>query len=108
MLCLSVFANLFLPLGFISFALAATALIMALSGKRKFFEIVSFLSMTFGILTVLSEHSAMAQWVISSDWVALLDVVPTMSKALPVAAMVGVLLNAIALGIHLKKAPKES
>lgn len=107
MICLSSFANFFLPLGFIAFALAGTALIMALSEKRRFFEVVSFLSMTFGILTVLSEHCAVGQWVAYSDWGALLDVVPTMSKALPASALVGIVINAIALGIHLKKAPKE-
>ena len=56
-----------------------------------------FISLSFTALTLCAFYSADAKWVLNKDWSALMDVVPTMSKALWVLAIASILINSISL-----------
>jgi len=56
-----------------------------------------FISLSLTALTLCAFYSANAKWVINEDWFALMDVVPTMSKALWVLTIVSILINSISL-----------
>ena len=56
-----------------------------------------FISLSLTALTLCAFYSINAQWVLNEDWSALMDVVPTMSKALWVLTIVSILINSISL-----------
>lgn len=56
-----------------------------------------FLSLSLTALTLCAFYQADAQWVLHEDWSALMDVVPTMSKALWVLTIGSILLNSVSL-----------
>ena len=56
-----------------------------------------FISLSLTALTLCAFYSANAKWVLNQDWFALMDVVPTMSKALWVLTIVSILINSISL-----------
>ena len=56
-----------------------------------------FISLSLTALTLCAFYSANAKWVINEDWFALMDVVPTMSKALWVLTIVSILINSTSL-----------
>ena len=56
-----------------------------------------FLSLSLTALTLCANYSLDAQWVISQDWSALEDVVPTMSQYLWIMTVGSIALNGITL-----------
>lgn len=56
-----------------------------------------FISLSLTALTLCAFYSADAKRVLNEDWSALMDVVPTMSKALWVLTIVSILINSISL-----------
>ena len=56
-----------------------------------------FISLSLTALTLCAFYSVDAKWVLNEDWYALMDVVPTMSKALWVVTIVSILINSISL-----------
>ena len=56
-----------------------------------------FISLSLTALTLCAFYSADAVWVLHEDWSALMDVVPTMSKALWVLTIASIFINSISL-----------
>jgi hypothetical protein len=56
-----------------------------------------FISLSLTALTLCAFYSVDAKWVLNEDWYALMDVVPTMSKALWVLTIVSILINSTSL-----------
>ncbi len=56
-----------------------------------------YTSLSLTALTLCAFYSMDAKWILNEDWVALMDVVPTMSKALWVLTAASVLINGISL-----------
>jgi len=56
-----------------------------------------FISLSLTALTLCAFYSVNAKWVLHEDWSALMDVVPSMSKALWVLTIVSILINCISL-----------
>ncbi|MDW2879875.1 MULTISPECIES: hypothetical protein [Bacillaceae] len=84
-------------------AIAATFinLYMYMTGKDYKFAMAMGLSLT--ALTLCAEYSAVSNWVNGEDWPALMDVVPTMEKALWVLTIISILLNIAPTLLELKK-----
>lgn len=59
----------------------------------KDYKLAMAMGLSFTALTLCAEHSLVSNWVKVEDWAALLDVVPTMEKALWFLTMVSILLN---------------
>ncbi|HHT21090.1 MAG TPA: hypothetical protein GXZ74_06605 [Tissierellia bacterium] len=92
-----------LPLGLLSFILAITNLVRTMAGSRHGWEVLVFLSLSSGLGTLVAEYFLVNRWVASEDWAALMDVVPSMSGVILVAAIIGVILNGIVLIVQLQK-----
>lgn len=56
-----------------------------------------FTSLSLTALTLCAFHSQNAVWVLHEDWSALMDVVPSISKALWVLTLISIALNSISL-----------
>lgn len=56
-----------------------------------------FISMSLTALTLCVFYSTNAEWVLNEDWSALMDVVPTMSKALWGLTIASIVINSISL-----------
>ena len=64
---------------------------------------VSVSSLAFVALTLLMEYRIILNWVNAEDWIALLDVVPTMFTILTGYVIIMFLANAILIGFAMKK-----
>ncbi len=56
-----------------------------------------FASLSLTALTVCAFYGMDAKWVVNEDWSALMDVVPTMSKAVWVMTLGSIVLNGVSL-----------
>ena len=72
-------------------------------GKSKGWEILSFCSISFGLLTVLQEYRMVNHWLAWGEMNSVLTVVPSVTNTLTVAVWVGILLNLVVLIVNLKK-----
>lgn len=65
--------------------------------KGKNPEIFRFASISLTALTVCATYTMAAKWVISEDWSALMDTMPTMSKAFWFLVIASIMINGITL-----------
>lgn len=103
-ICIMVFAGLtwianhktmWLFFGFVAIITASLNLTWAARDKdTKWFR---FISLSFTAFTLCAFYSQAAKWVSHKDFTALMDVVPSTSKALWVCSVVSVLINSISL-----------
>lgn len=75
--------------------LASLGIVWAVQDKKaKWFR---FLSMSFTALTICAFYSDGASMVVKEDWSALMDIMPTVSKALWVCTIASIVVNSISL-----------
>ena len=74
-----------------------------LASKKNTTCWVSVSSLAFVALTLLMEYRIILNWVNAEDWIALLDVVPTMFTILTGYVIIMFLANAILIGFAMKK-----
>ena len=98
-------ANWWHVFGIFSYLMALAAILNTLA-KKPYWELYMFLSLSSGVFTMTAQYQLVGQWVQARDWYALEDVVPFMSDALLWLVLLGVLLNAIALVINLRRKSK--
>ena len=91
---------MWLIIGLIAIAATFTNLYMYKTGKD--YKLAMAIGLSFTALTLCSEYSLVANWVIAEDWAALLDVVPAMEKALWFLTIVSILLNIAPILLELK------
>ena len=82
---------MWLILGFIAIVTTFINLYMYTTGRD--YKLAMALGLSFTALTLCAEYSLVASWVRAEDWAALLDVVPTMEKALWLLTIISILLN---------------
>lgn len=92
---------MFLLLGII--AIVETFLNLYLYKVGKDYKLAMAMGLSFTALTIVAGHSLISDWVKVKYWVALLDVVPTMTTVLWVLTIVSILLNIIPMLLELKK-----
>lgn len=78
-------------LGVIAIIITFINLYMYNAGKD--YRLAMALGLSFTALTLCAEYSMVSDWVDAEDWAALMDVVPTMEKALWFLTIVSILLN---------------
>ncbi|MEK4426451.1 hypothetical protein [Solibacillus sp. FSL K6-1523] len=91
---------MWLILGLIAIVTTFINLYMYTSGKD--YKLAMAMGLSFTALTLCAENSLIADWVEVNDWAALLDVVPTMEKALWFLTIVSILLNIAPLLLDFK------
>lgn len=74
-------------------AIGATFINLYMYKTGKDYKLAMAMGLSFTALTLCAEHSLVSNWVKSEDWSALLDVVPTMEKALWFLTFISILLN---------------
>ena len=89
--------------GGLAYLFAFFNLIRTFLGRQKGWEILMFLSLSFGGVTVLEEYRMVNTWLQSGDLSAIYDVVPMLTNYLAVALLIGILLNLIVLVINLRR-----
>ena len=77
-------------------AIVFAALNVAYSVKEKYARWFSFISLSLTALTLCAFYSDGANRVLHEDWGGLMDIMPTMSKALWVCTILSVLINSVA------------
>lgn len=78
-------------------AIVFAALNMIWTFKNKNAKWFRFLSVSLTALTVCSFYADGAMRVVKEDWGGLMDIMPTMSKALWVCVIISILINSISL-----------
>ena len=81
--------------GAIAFISAIVNLVRVFNNKNKYWEVLVFVSLSFGVLTMLCEYNLVYQWVMEKSWGSMLDVVPGMMGMLAQCVALGILLNGI-------------
>ncbi|MGA3674466.1 hypothetical protein [Lysinibacillus agricola] len=87
-------------LGIIAIVATLINLYMYVGGKD--YKLAMAIGLSFTALTLCSEYSLVSGWVKVEDWAALLDVVPSMEKALWFLTIVSILLNITPILLELK------
>jgi hypothetical protein len=87
-------------LGFI--AIVATFINLYMYKTGKDYKLAMAIGLSFTALTLCAEYSAVSKWVKVEDWSALLDVIPTMEKALWFLTIMSILLNIAPIFLELK------
>ena len=78
-------------------AVASAILNLAWAAKGREPKWFRFISLSATALTVCAFNSVNAEWVINEDWIALMDVVPAMTRSLWVSTVLSVIVNGITL-----------
>lgn len=87
-------------LGIIAIVATLINLYMYVAGKD--YKLAMAIGLSFTALTLCSVYSLVSEWVKVEDWSALLDVVPSMEKALWFLTIVSILLNITPILLELK------
>ncbi|WP_017755036.1 hypothetical protein [Calidifontibacillus oryziterrae] len=74
-------------------AIVATLINLYMYKTGKDYKHAMAMGLSFTALTLCAEYSLVSNWVKGEDWSALLDVVPTMEKALWFLTIVSIFLN---------------
>ena len=82
---------LWIILGLLAIVATFINLYMYIAGKD--YKLAMALGLSFTALTLCAEYSLVSVWVDVEDWVALMDVVPGMERALWFLTIVSILLN---------------
>lgn len=82
-----------------------TALLNIMNFKNKA-NIFRFLSLSFTSLTVCAFYADVAGRVMIEDWAGLMDIMPTISKALWICVVLSIIINSISLIKSYKKITK--
>ena len=78
-------------------AIISAALNIAWAAKGKDPKWFRFISLGATALTLCAFYSINAKWVINEDWIALMDVVPTMTRNFWVLTVLSVIINSVTL-----------
>lgn len=94
-------------LGAAAFVLVVVNLVRAAMGKRRGWPVLLFASLSCGILALVYALLTINGYVREWDDSALLDVVPTLAVLSAWAACLGIVLNLLALWLHMRRGRRD-
>lgn len=94
---------MWLVAGTIAFIAVILNIIFIFKGFDKYYLVLVWVSLSSGLIAMLSEYNLINSWVQAEDMSALMDVVPTMNGVLVRVVLIGIILNAIVVFVHYKK-----
>lgn len=97
---------IWLPLGAISILFSFVTLLFSLKGKFKNTPWLILSSLSFSLLFLLSEYALVMDWVRKEDFIAMLDVVPTMGTLLTLFVIATLMMNIVSFHLY-KRAEKK-
>ena len=83
-------------------AIVATFINLYMYKTGKDYRLAMAVGLSFTALTLVAEYRLVSNWVKVEDWSALLDVVPSMEKALWFLTIASILLNISPILLELK------
>ena len=83
-------------------AIVATFINLYMYKTGKDYRLAMAVGLSFTALTLVAEYRLVSNWVKVEDWSALLDVVPSMEKALWFLTIASILLNISSILLELK------
>ncbi len=83
-------------------AIVATFINLYMYKTGKDYRLAMAVGLSFTALTLVAEYRLVSNWVKDEDWSALLDVVPSMEKALWFLTIASILLNISPILLELK------
>lgn len=83
-------------------AIVATLINLYMYKAGKDYKLAMAMGLSFTALTLCAEYSLVSEWVEVEDWAALMDVVPSMERALWFLTIVSILLNIAPILLELK------
>ena len=89
--------------GGLAFLLVIINLIRSALGYRQGWQLLMFLSLSFGALALTSSYQTIGNWIFHHDIAALEDVLPTMDPLLREATYMGIILNLVVLFFNMRK-----
>jgi membrane-associated HD superfamily phosphohydrolase len=89
-------------------AIIATFINLYLYTTGKNYHLAMAMGLSFTALTLVASYSMVSDWVNVEDWSALLDVVPTMSRAFWILTVISILLNITPTFLELKNKKQMS
>lgn len=84
-------------------AITATFINLGLFASGKDYRLAMAMGLSFTALTLVADYGMVADWVVSEDWSALMDVVPGMSAALWVLTSLSILMNITPILLEMKE-----
>lgn len=95
---------MWLVTGVIAFVAVVLNIIFLFNKRYKYCIVLVWISLSSGLIVLLSMYRLINLWVQAEDMSSLMDVVPTMSNVLAGIVLIGIILNAIVVFVHYKKA----
>lgn len=99
-----------LLMGVSAFILVVVNLVRAVMKNSRGWQILLFASLSCGGLAMMCALEAASYWARRGDWSGIMDVIPTLTSVCSWALCLGILLNLLALWLHLRveKTKKEA
>ena len=88
--------------GAAAFILELVNLIRAAMKKPRGWQVLLFASLSCGGLAMMCALQAVSFWAKREDWTGIMDVVPTLTAVCSWALCLGIVLNFLALWLHLR------
>lgn len=88
--------------GAAAFILALVNIVRAAMKKPRGWQVLLFASLSCGGLSMMCALQAVSFWAKREDWSGIMDVVPTLAAVCSWALCLGIVLNFLALWLHLR------
>lgn len=89
--------------GALAFFTGAANLVRNIRGNHNGWEFLMFVSLSSGLLALLSQYHMIGKWALAGDWSAIQDVAPHMGSMLTWIVIAGILLNSVVVYLNRKE-----
>ena len=89
--------------GALAFFTAIANLVRNIKGNHNGWEFLMFVSLSSGLLAMLSQYHMTGKWASAGDWSAIQDVVPSMGSMLTWIVIAGIFLNSVVVYLNRKE-----
>lgn len=84
----------------LAFFTAIANLVRNIKGNHNGWEFLMFVSLSSGLLAMLSQYHMTGKWALAGDWSAIQDVVPSMGSMLTWIVIAGIFLNSVVIYLN--------
>ena len=86
--------------GALAFFTAIANLVRNIKGNHNGWEFLMFVSLSSGLLAMLSQYHMIGKWASAGDWSAIGDVAPHMGSMLTWIVIIGIFLNSLVVYLN--------
>lgn len=89
--------------GALAFFTVIANFVRNIKGNHNGWEFLMFISLSSGLLAMLSQYHMIGKWVSAGDWSAIVDVAPHMGSMLTWIVIAGIFLNSVVVYLNWKE-----